>query len=531
MDLVLGTLLLLSLASAARFAWQLRSLRRRYGPAIEVEARVAQSLGRLAEAQALHELAVERAKQQLAQHAAHLESQHGRAMATGQEQLAREAAKLQTSHAERLAELAAQRARAHRELAEVQAQHEVAVMRKQQQLAQETAQLNALRTEYANAKGTYDRLALEIQSLEGNLENIEVGLYSPQFEYDSIERYKRALTELRDEQKSLIKGEQAVTCGVAWMVGNSRREGERMQKQYAKLLLRAFNGECDAAVANVRWDNVTRMEERIRKAFSSINAMGGVMQIALADSYQQLKLRELRLEHEYADRKYQEAEQQRRIREQMREEEKAQRELERAQREATADVEKQEKAIARARKEIVNAEGDAVRELTAKLARLESALAEAQAAKERARSLAEQTRCGYVYIISNHGSFGEGVVKIGMTRRLDPMDRVRELGDASVPFAFDVHGMVYSEDAPALENLLHRRFANGRVNLVNPKKEFFRVGLAEIAEYASAKGLTLELTMAAEAREYRESLAKANAAEPSSLPTATGSARRFPVAV
>jgi hypothetical protein len=121
--------------------------------------------------------------------------------------------------------------------------------------------------------------------------------------------------------------------------------------------------------------------------------------------------------------------------------------------------------------------------------------------------LAELTKAGYVYVISNIGSFGENVFKIGMTRRLEPMDRVRELGDASVPFAFDVHAMVYDEDAPALESELHRHFADRSVNLVNMRKEFFNVGIDEIEAFAKERKLKMAVTRLAEAREFRETLA------------------------
>jgi hypothetical protein len=121
--------------------------------------------------------------------------------------------------------------------------------------------------------------------------------------------------------------------------------------------------------------------------------------------------------------------------------------------------------------------------------------------------MAQLTRSGNVYVISNVGSFGEEVFKIGMTRRLDPMARVHELGDASVPFAFDVHAMIYSEDAPGLENAFHRQFAEKRVNLVNMRKEYFRIGLEEIEAFASSQGVKVEFTKLAEAREYRETLA------------------------
>ena len=120
--------------------------------------------------------------------------------------------------------------------------------------------------------------------------------------------------------------------------------------------------------------------------------------------------------------------------------------------------------------------------------------------------MAQQTRTGHVYVISNIGSFGEDVFKIGMTRRLEPTDRIRELGDASVPFEFDVHAMIFSEDAPSLEKQLHRHFLRQQVNKVNPRKEFFRIGITDIKQELEVLGVQTQWSMAAQAREYRETL-------------------------
>ncbi len=121
--------------------------------------------------------------------------------------------------------------------------------------------------------------------------------------------------------------------------------------------------------------------------------------------------------------------------------------------------------------------------------------------------MAQQTKCGHVYIISNIGSFGEEVFKIGLTRRLEPTDRVRELGDASVPFPFDIHAMIYSEDAPALESSLHKKFLASQLNKANKRKEFFRVDLKDIKSTVEEMGLKARWTIEAEAREFRETLA------------------------
>ena len=284
-----------------------------------------------------------------------------------------------------------------------------------------------------------------------------------------------------------------------------------MQKQYSKLLLRAFNGECDAAVAKATWNNASKMEERIRKAFDAINDLGDVMKISISTQYRDLMLSELRLEHELEEKKRAILEEQRRIREQMREEERAQREAEKAQAEAEAEESRSEKALEKARVELAKSRGEEHQRLTNKILELEKQVAEAHAKSQRAKSLAELTKSGYVYILSNIGSFGEGVFKIGMTRRDVPMDRVKELGDASVPFPFDVHAMVHSEDAPRLENTMHQRFANQSVNLINMRKEFFRVDLDDIARFAIECGLKMSFTKIAEAREYRNSRERASA--------------------
>jgi hypothetical protein len=280
-----------------------------------------------------------------------------------------------------------------------------------------------------------------------------------------------------------------------------------MARQNTKLVLRAFNGECDAAVAKVTWNNITRLEERIRKAFEAINKLGTVLQVSITDAFLRLKLDELRLTHEYEDKRHAELEEQRQIREQMREEEKAQREIEKAREEAEREEARFEKALESARAEVGRASGEQLENLNAKIQDLQTQLEAARQQKERAVSLAELTKAGYVYVISNIGSFGEDVYKVGMTRRWEPMERIRELSGASVPFGYDVHAMMYSENAPALETALHKWMEDRRMNLVNPRKEFFQIGLHEIEAFARKNGVTIEFTRLAEAREYRETIA------------------------
>lgn len=351
-------------------------------------------------------------------------------------------------------------------------------------------------------------LKKETSLLEENLDDISFGLYQPHFSFQTSDEYKNALQTLREREKLAVREGNAVTCGVKWTVGNSEREGQRMAKQYSKLMLRAFNGECDAAVANVSWNNVTKMEERVRKAADAITQLGSVMQFSLMPDYVKMKLDELRLTHEQEEKRNQEREEQRRIREQIRDEEKAQKEIEKAREEAEQQEAEYEKALSRAREEALRATGAQLEKLTNQIQSLEVKVDQARQNKQRALARAQLTKSGFVYVISNIGSFGERVFKIGMTRRMEPMDRIDELSDASVPFPFDLHTMMYSDNAPELESALHKLVEDRQVNLVNPRKEFYRdVELAEIEAFVKARGLSAQFIKCAEAKQYRESLA------------------------
>lgn len=201
-----------------------------------------------------------------------------------------------------------------------------------------------------------------------------------------------------------------------------------------------------------------------------------------------------------------EREEQRALREQMREEEKARKEYERAIKEAAKEEETLRKAMEKAQAQVAAANDAQRAALESKLQELQARLHEAEERNQRALLMAQQTRNGHVYVISNIGSFGEQVFKIGMTRRLEPKDRIRELGDASVPFEFDVHAMIFSDDAPTLEKTLHRHFLKQQVNKVNPRKEFFRVDLSSIRQELEQLGIETHWTMKAEAEEYRATL-------------------------
>jgi chromosome segregation ATPase len=259
------------------------------------------------------------------------------------------------------------------------------------------------------------------------------------------------------------------------------------------------------------------MKERITKSYETINKIGESKTVSIQPEYLELKIKELLLEYEYQLKKQNEREELRAAQEALREEEKARREYELAQKEAEKEEANYQKALEKARKEIESTTGEKYDKLQAQIAKLELELQEAHDKKERALSMAQQTKRGHVYIISNIGSFGEQVYKIGMTRRLEPEDRIKELGDASVPFQFDIHAMVFSEDAPRLENELHKVFADQKVNMLNFKKEFFKVTLEEIETKVKSLGIECQFIRVPEAMEYRETLAimaKLNSKEP-----------------
>jgi hypothetical protein len=376
-------------------------------------------------------------------------------------------------------------------------------------MSQVKKQRVAWEKEFTETITELEHLTKELALVRDQAELASFGLYEPQYDFETSEQYKAQLDKVRTNQKKMVREKTAALCTSEWTVSGSAAKGRQMVQRYMKLQLRAFNGECDAAVTQIKYNNAKVLEERIRRAWEAINKLGETNHCSINKDYFDLKLQELHLGHEYAEKKYQEQEEQRRIREQMREEEKARREYEKAQKEAEKEERNFEKALDKARAELAAADDREKDTLQMKLAELEAQLTEAHANKERALSMAQQTKRGHVYVISNMGSFGENVYKIGMTRRLDPMDRVKELGDASVPFSFDVHAMLHSENAPELENALHEQFEVRRKNLVNRRKEFFDVTLSEIerAMHKAYPNAKIEFTKAAEAREYRETLA------------------------
>ncbi len=305
-----------------------------------------------------------------------------------------------------------------------------------------------------------------------------------------------ALRAAREQSRRMVEQKQAAACNY---VEDDRRERAN------RFVVDAFNGRVHAILSRTKHDNHGTLEQEIRDAFSLVNLNGIAFRDArILPTYLDARLAELKWAVVVQEMRLKEREEQRRLKEQMREEEKARREYERAMQEAQREEEVIKTALEKARLEAEQANAEQRVEFAEQIATLNQRLAEAEAKNQRALSMAQQTRKGNIYIISNVGSFGEEVFKVGMTRRLEPIDRVWELSDASVPFDFDVQAMIPCEDAPALENLLHTEFDDLRINKINSRKEFFRVPLERIRSLVTAKGIQASFTMVAEAHEYRE---------------------------
>lgn len=336
----------------------------------------------------------------------------------------------------------------------------------------------------------------------------EFGLYDPKFDFANSDQYKSKLLEIRAEQKDMIKNKTAATGSTNWTVNNSLAKGRKMVADMQKLLIRAFNSECDEVIGKIKFNNIDAGIKRITNSRDAISKLGDMMGVSITPRYYKLKIDELHLAYEYQVKKQEEKEEQRQIREEMREQAKLQKEIEEARKKIEKDKQHYENALSQA-KSRYDSEKDEVKkaDLIEKINIFQDQLQKLEKELKEVDYREANQKAGYVYVISNIGSFGEGVYKIGMTRRLDPMDRVDELGDASVPFKYDVHAMIFSDDAPKLETALHHAFEGKKVNMINNRREFFRVSLDEIKEVVKKNfDKTVEFVDVPDAEQYRQSL-------------------------
>lgn len=276
---------------------------------------------------------------------------------------------------------------------------------------------------------------------------------------------------------------------------STNAKNEEQQKSIESLGSRLLKDNVKFIGSKITVNNYATSKKKYETVFTFCEEQGHFVPAEIQKGI----LGDLKNSFEEAVRKQWEKEEQARIKRQIREEQKLeadrQRELQR--------LENQELAIQTALQKALQKAHD---EHDAEVQRLKAQLEEAQDKLQRAKSMAEFTKAGFVYVISNIGSFGENVFKVGMTRRLEPNDRVRELGDASVPFRFDVHMMISSDDAPALENALHKELHKFIVNKVNLRREFFKVDIDTIAKLVQKYHGKVDYVATPEALEYNESL-------------------------
>lgn len=368
--------------------------------------------------------------------------------------------------------------------------------------------------ELQNIKNSIETLNKQKSELEQTIKlyyfqsnYIEYGIYEPRYKFVTSLAYKTKLDEIRQKQTDLIKSDYAVKGFKNWEINGNKSKGKQMVNKTIKLMLRAFNGECDSSIYKIKYNNFSTIEKRIRKSFEDINKMNSEIQLSISISYLDLKIQELYLAYEYELKLQEEKEILREQREKEREERALHKDIELKKKKIEKEVLHINNAINSLKEKLQNATDEEKETIEKTIAELQSSICNYEEQQKELDYRVENIGAGYVYIISNIGAFGENVFKIGVTRRLDPLERIAELSSASVPFKFDVHALIFSYTAYELETALHKRFEKNRINLVNNRKEFFKVDIEEIEkELEKYKDLTIEFTKQADADEYRETL-------------------------
>ncbi|WP_244034151.1 DUF4041 domain-containing protein [Lactococcus carnosus] len=351
-------------------------------------------------------------------------------------------------------------------------------------------------------------LEKQVVDLKDQIEMESFGFYKPKYDFASSLAYKAQLTSLINEQKNMVKNKTAVSYSDNWTVNGSIAEGRKMTNNNIKQILRSFNNECEAAINKVKYNNLKIIEKRILKAYEQLNKLNESNGVSISPKYLDLKTQEMFLAYEYENKKQNEKEELREQREKEREEKALQREIDSQKKIIDKDIKHYKNIINELKEKILNLENQSeINDVNDQINELVAKVSEKQSEKEELDYRNAHASAGYVYIISNIGAFGKDVVKIGVTRRLEPLDRINELSSASVPFKYDVHALVFSYDAYKLEKELHDYFGKYRVNKVNNRKEFFKVSITEIEEkLKDYKELTIDFTSQPEADEYRQTM-------------------------
>lgn len=366
-----------------------------------------------------------------------------------------------------------------------------------QSIAEKNTTLLSLDNEIADRKKL-------IISFNDDISVQDFALYQPRYSFANSTQYKDRLAQIRDKQKDMIRANAAATGDFTLLFNNSKAQGTKVVKDMQKLLIRAFNSECDEVINNVKYNNYDMSFRKITNSANQIAKLGQMLKICITTDYYNLKIEELQLALEFQINKQEEKEEQRQLRAEERERVRLERELEEQRKKIEKEQSHYQKALLSVLKQLEEPDKSNDADLLAKRAELENQLGVIDANLQELDYREANQKAGYVYIISNIGSFGKDVYKIGMTRRLEPMERVYELGDASVPFNFDVHAMIFTDDAPKLEAALHRAFEDRKLNMVNTRREFFNVTLDEIKEVIMNNyDKTVEFVDVPDASQYR----------------------------
>lgn len=389
------------------------------------------------------------------------------------------------------------------------------ILKQQKRLQSLENEIEKKTSEYKDIEKTFIKKQEEINTLktkflvlEDDLLMESYGLYVPKYDFATSMGYKEKLKNIRTDQKQMIKNKSAVSYYDNWTVNGSKAKGRKMTNDNIKQILRSFNNECEAAINKVKYNNIQSIEKRIIKSFEQLNKLNSSNRLSISEMYLDLKLSELYLAYEYERKKQDEKEALREQREREREEKALQKEIQSKKKIIDKDIKHYQNLINELKKKMNELTSEEERDsIEQQIIDLNVKVNEREEEKKELDYRTAHASAGYVYIISNIGAFGDDVVKIGVTRRIDPLERINELSSASVPFKFDVHALIFSYDAYKLETELHQYFDSYRINKVNNRKEFFKVPISKIEEKLSEYGeLTIDFKANVDAEEYRESL-------------------------
>lgn len=349
-----------------------------------------------------------------------------------------------------------------------------------------------------------DSLKIQQKELEKEIQLLQKNIFAEYASIDiddtvSSEEYKNKLSILRLKEKEFIKSKKALVI--------ASKDSAKILNNNIKQILRCFQSESAIIVSSVTAKNIDTARNKLQRSFEILNNIFSTDGVALSYDLLSMKMEELNLIYSYQQKIEQEKEEQKVIREQLLEEQKVLKEIEKEK----AKLEKEEKQFKNEISKLMaymQKSSDIEKQLYIdKIKELESKLQFLEKDKKNVLQREQNTHAGFVYIISNIGSFGENIYKIGMTRRLEPMNRIKELSNASVPFEFDVHAMIFSEDAPKLEKILHQTFEQYRVNKINTRKEFFHVDITQIEKVVKENhNSTVAFKLFADAEQYRQGL-------------------------